>query len=240
MQTPKKVQDFSKRNTNSELMDSFEMNQNELNINLLELEIINRWLGGYAVSFSGLSRLDLKPGIEYSVLDLGCGGGDGLIAMEAFLKKKHIHARFTGLDANPKALVYAQNRCKDYPRFSWQQAPFQNIDAQETDIFHCSLFAHHFYGEDLHKLVEVLGRARHGFVVNDLHRHPLAYYGISVLTRLFSRSYLVRHDARLSVAKGFSKTELQQLFAPLQAQFHLDLRWQWAFRWCLTGIRKKS
>ena len=232
--------DFSVRSTEKERMDSFDMPQNELDRNLLELEIINRWLGGYAVSFSGLARLKPDRGRKWSVADLGCGGGDGMVAMSEYLSRKGVQARFTGIDANPAALLYARSRCKAYPGFEWKTIPFQEFDGSTTDILHCSLFAHHFFGEDLQRLVQVLGSARKGFIVNDLHRHPLAYYSIRLLTRLFSRSPLVRHDAPLSVARGFSRSELEEIFRPLALKFDLELRWQWAFRWRLTGIRREN
>ena len=64
------------------------MPQYELDINLIELEIINRWLGGYSVSFSGLLNLNMPKDKEISILDIGCGGGDGMISMQQFLKKR--------------------------------------------------------------------------------------------------------------------------------------------------------
>ena len=77
--------------------------------------------------------------------------------------------------------------------------------------------------------------ARLGFVVNDLHRHWLAYHSISILTRFFSRSHLVRHDARLSVAKGFSKQELQSIFRIPDGK-KVTIDWRWAFRWQMIGL----
>ena len=53
--------------------------------------------------------------------------------------------------------------------------------------------------------------AKHGFFINDLHRHPLAYHSIRILTSLFSKSYLVKNDAPLSVLRGFKKKELEDL-----------------------------
>ncbi|HOY96582.1 MAG TPA: methyltransferase domain-containing protein [Catalimonadaceae bacterium] len=228
---------FSKRNTKSELMDDFDMPQEELDINLLELEIINRWLGGYSVSFSGLSNLNLPKDREIIVVDIGCGGGDGMISMQQFLHKRGIKAKMIGVDANPKVLDYARKRCKNHPDFQWECEPFQNLASLNADVFHCSLFAHHFYGEDLSSLASLMASARIGFVVNDLHRHWLAYHSISILTRLFSKSYLVRNDARLSVSKSFSRDELLQLFSFPQSHA-VSVRWQWAFRWLVSGHKR--
>jgi len=230
---------FSKRSTISELMDNFNMPQYELDINLIELEIINRWLGGYSVSFSGLLNLNMPKDKEISILDIGCGGGDGMISMQQFLKKRGIKAHMIGLDANPKALDYAKKRCKNHPDFQWECIPFQEIKGLKPDVIHCSLFAHHFYDQDLNQLAKVLGSAKIGFVVNDLHRHWLAYYSISILTRLFSKSRLVQNDASLSVAKGFSRSEIENLFKNNGIQ-NVEINWKWAFRWLATARTNNS
>jgi hypothetical protein len=61
----------------------------------------------------------------------------------------------------------------------------------------------------------MVGAARHGVVVNDLRRHWLA-------TRLFSRNRMIRHDAPLSVRRGFRTADLHRL----RAEPGLDgLRW---------------
>ena len=225
---------FSKRSTISELMDNFSMTQNELDINLLELETINKWLGGNAVSFNGFSDLISTNLKEITVADIGCGGGDGMIFIQNFLKKKGINARMIGIDANPKAIDYAKKRCIDHPDFEWICKPFQELINLKADIFHCSLFAHHFYGRDLEILSNLMKTARIGFIVNDLHRNWFAYYSISILTRLFSRSYLVRNDARLSVLKGFSRKEITDLFLVNHPE-KFSVKWKWAFRWQVVG-----
>jgi hypothetical protein len=71
--------------------------------------------------------------------------------------------------------------------------------------------------------------SRVGFFINDLHRHPLAYYSIKWLTRLFSKSYLVKNDAPISVERGFIKKEWENLCAMAGIK-PLSIQWQWAFR----------
>jgi hypothetical protein len=71
-----------------------------------------------------------------------------------------------------------------------------------------------------------------GFFVNDLHRHFLAYYPIKLLSRIFSKSYLVKNDAPLSVLRGFSKKELLSIISPADI-LASQLQWKWAFRWLL-------
>ena len=75
--------------------------------------------------------------------------------------------------------------------------------------------------------------AKIGVVINDLHRHPLAYYGISILSTLFSKSYLVKHDAKLSVLKGFKKAEWIY-FLKTKHFKNYEIEWIWAFRHLIT------
>jgi hypothetical protein len=69
-----------------------------------------------------------------------------------------------------------------------------------------------------------------GLLVNDLHRHALAYHSIKLLTALFSRSAMVKFDAPLSVLRGFRKDELQTVLRTAGLE-NAAVRWKWAFRW---------
>jgi hypothetical protein len=76
-------------------------------------------------------------------------------------------------------------------------------------------------------------QAQVAFLMNDLHRHPFAYFSIFFLTNIFSKSYLVKNDAKLSVLRGFRKQELVALISQ-STIVHYQLRWCWAFRWLFT------
>jgi hypothetical protein len=107
---------------------------------------------------------------------------------------------------------------------------------QPPDIIFSSLFCHHFTNEELERQLQWMQRhARVGFFVNDLHRHPLAYYSIKWLTAIFSKSYLVKNDAPLSVLRGFSRKEWQQLLNNAGI-VNFSVSWKWAFRWLVTGV----
>jgi hypothetical protein len=104
----------------------------------------------------------------------------------------------------------------------------------KPDIIFSSLFCHHFTEAALVEQLQWMQQnAATGFFINDLHRHRLAYHSIRLLTRLFSRSYLVKNDAPLSVARGFKKQEWRRLLA--QAGLTTArVQWQWAFRYLVT------
>ncbi|MDQ2657524.1 MAG: SAM-dependent methyltransferase, partial [Bacteroidota bacterium] len=63
-----------------------------------------------------------------------------------------------------------------------------------------------------------------------IHRHWLAYYSIKWLTRMFSKSAMVRHDAPLSVHRAFRKSELEEILRRA-GLVDYKIKWRWAFRW---------
>jgi predicted nicotinamide N-methyase len=104
---------------------------------------------------------------------------------------------------------------------------------QKFDIVLATLFMHHFTEEQLVTLFSNLKRQTTTIVINDIHRHPLAYYSIKLLTRSFSQSAMVKFDAPLSVLKAFTKSELKKILQRAGIE-DFCLKWKWAFRWQLT------
>jgi 2-polyprenyl-3-methyl-5-hydroxy-6-metoxy-1,4-benzoquinol methylase len=103
--------------------------------------------------------------------------------------------------------------------------------AEKTDLITCTLFTHHFTDEQLVELLKSMrAKGRLGIVINDLHRHPLAYYSIQLLTRYFSRSPMVQHDAPLSVLRSFSRKDWKKILTMAGIERY-QIRWFWAFRW---------
>lgn len=220
-------------------MDDLNLSNEALRQNLDELEIINKWLGGNAVVTNALNKIlskdeyKVKSASSLEIVDLGCGGGDILREVANWAKQKKITVNLTGIDANSFMVDYATQKCVRFPNIRVLQ---ENIFSSEFkqrkfDIIICSLFCHHFTDEQLVSLFRQLYRqVRVAVIINDLHRHPLAYYSIKWLTKLFSRSYLVQNDAPLSVLRAFRKSEIRTILADAGIS-NYALRWLWAFRW---------
>ncbi|WP_241502125.1 methyltransferase domain-containing protein [Hymenobacter glacialis] len=223
------------RASGPELMDDLTLATDALRQNLDELETINTWLGGYQPVLNALDRLRSRfsQGKPLRLADLGSGGGDTLRHVAHWARKRRIPVALTGIDANRFMLDYAAAKSREYPEISYQQfdifsAEFQ---AQPYDIVTCSLFCHHFEDDELVTLLrQWQQQAQVAVVINDLHRHWLAYHSIKWLTRLLGGSYLVRHDAPLSVARAFRRQDWVALLARAGIR-HYKLRWRWAFRW---------
>jgi ubiquinone/menaquinone biosynthesis C-methylase UbiE len=201
---------------------------------LRELKTINRLLGGNGVTNRGLSQVVQRfPQDYYSLVDLGCGGGDMIAVMQAWASKKHIPIQFIGVDANGNTIALAKERQAALSEVHWQVANvFDSTFLEEqVDIATCTLFTHHFTDEELVQLFQGLKRkVRLAIVINDLHRHPLAYYSIKWLTRWFSKSPMVQNDAALSVLRSFKRRDWNSIFEEAGLG-KVEIHWRWAFRW---------
>ena len=215
------------RSTDPELMDDLDYKGEDLGVTLKELDFINRWLGGDRISMSAFRTMFRSHNIK-TIADLGCGSG-------TFLKK--VQEKFpgiscSGVDANPAIIDFAK-RTYTGIEFICQNIQDPALIKRKFDVIHCCLFLHHFSNEKLADLFKSFkDQAKVGIIVNDLHRHYFAYYAIKFLTGIFSKSRLVKHDAKLSVRRGFKRKDLIGI---LDAAGITDyqLKWKWAFRWQL-------
>jgi SAM-dependent methyltransferase len=196
-----------------------------------ELDFINRYLGGHQITLRGLKALLDNPVLH--VAEIGCGGGDNLRVIKQWFAERNKKIQLTGIDINPECIAFAKERpsnkeinfiCSDYKLVEFDTPP---------DIIFSSLFCHHFSGEELAGIIKWMHtNSKHGFFINDLHRHPVAYHSIKWLTKAFSKSYLVKHDAPLSVRRGLLKKEWEDIFMSAGISGY-QVKWQWAFRWLI-------
>jgi ubiquinone/menaquinone biosynthesis C-methylase UbiE len=178
-------------------MDDLTRPESEFAAAYRELEIINRRLGGVRA----IERF-LPPESNLLMLDVAAGGCD---VSEALLQRFPCH--IVALDLNSRGLKYAR---RAWPLIGDAlDLPFPD---RSFDIAMASLFFHHLSNEDCVRVLAQMWRiARRRVIINDLHRNAIAYFSIRVLTRWFSRSRMVQHDAPVSVRRSFRPAELMDI-----------------------------
>lgn len=228
--------DLKVRSSAIEIMDDLNCSGAVVSQTLIELEFINKWLGGNAVTINGLrSLLKKSPRQTILIADLGCGSGDMLRLISKKIFRNTLEKKFIGIDANPNIIEYAKQNISGYPEIEFKAIDILSEEFKSTqyDIITATLFFHHFTSD---QLIEIFGQlkkqASTGIVINDLHRNWLAYYSIKILTQLFSKSVMVKYDAPLSVLRGFSRKELEEILIKSGIK-NYSLQWKWAFRWQL-------
>jgi 2-polyprenyl-3-methyl-5-hydroxy-6-metoxy-1,4-benzoquinol methylase len=232
---------FSRRSTALEVMDNLEFGDEVVFKTLRELDFINRWLGGNSVTLDALKKVwnKVPASKTLSIVDLGCGSGAmlRLIAQKASCEGKKVD--LTGIDANRHIVTYARTHTADFKNIRIETLnifanEFQKL---EFDIVIATLFFHHFSDRELVTFFSSLKKqARAAIIVNDIHRHTLAYYSIKWLTLLFSNSSMVKYDAPLSVLRAFTRKEIKTILNNAGIE-NYQLKWKWAFRWQLIILR---
>ena len=224
--------DLSNRSYKKELLDDPIIPFVHIKQNLRELNTINSLLGGHRVSIEGIKTIMRKWPVKksFTVCEIGCGGGDNLVAIATWCKKNDIAVHCIGIDIKAECIAYAKEQAVTLDA-TWIISDFMDTRFEDQpDIIFCSLFCHHFTEPELDEMLSWMQtNAALGFVINDLHRHPIAYYSIKIITAVFSNSYLVKNDAPLSVAKGFKIREWKSILAAAGIQRY-TLSWKWAFR----------
>ena len=231
---------LTQRSYQKELMDGEDIPFAAMAQTLRELNIINTRLGGHAITIEGVKRL-LKNKPNAVICEIGCGGGDNLFAIYKFCRQQNIAVEFIGIDMNDACITFAKQQYPDLP-CRWICSDYAEVDfgTAKPDIIFSSLFCHHFTNEQLVPMLQWLQRnSSAGFFINDLQRHWLAYYLIKYITRFFSRSYLVKNDACLSVARSFTNRDWQQLFHEAGSS-NFSIKWKWAFRWLVLVENKQA
>ena len=231
------------RSYQKELLDSKDIPFKDIARNMRELDFINTHLGGHSITISGLKKiLQSVPSLqkELSICEIGCGGGDNLRIIIDWCSKRNIKVRTIGIDINPDCIAYAKS-LSTHQHAEWIASDYKLVSFRDRpDIIFNSLFCHHFDDEqmiDILKWMQV--QSNIGFFINDLHRHVIAYYSIKTLTTVFSKSYLVKNDAPLSVRRGFRKSEIESYLSAAGIGNH-TIEWKWAFRWLIISTNSNS
>ncbi len=229
--------DLKNRSYQKELLDSDDIPFADIKQNMRELNTVNTLLGGHKISINGIQSLlpANSSGQTISICEIGCGGGDNLQAISTWCNKNNIKANFIGIDQKPACIEFAAEQYPSLPA-KWITNDYEttNLGWPKPAIVFSSLFCHHFTDIQLVEMMQWMKKnSEKGFFINDLQRHPMAYLLIKWLTRFFSKSYLVKNDAPLSVARGFRKHEWKNILEAAGIKSY-NIQWKWAFRYLIV------
>lgn len=228
---------FSERSREPELIDGSDYAVEEFRDCLSDLRRINQLLGGQRTLARHLFPLIEATGRSHiRLLDIGTGSADLPRMVVEWARQRGKRVDFVVVDLHPLAVREARDWVVDYPEILVVQADAFRLPFDEGgfDFVTASLFLHHFEDEAAARLLQGLSRvAREAFLINDLRRHPLAYYSIRCLTWLFTRNRLVRHDAAVSVLRGFQDADWRKIAG--LARLSIGVHRHFPFRYLIIG-----
>ena len=195
-----------------ELMDRPQPVSAELESDLENIRELNRWFGSYALISMFLSRW-IKPGGRLRIVDLATGSGDIPRLIAEHGRKVGAELQIDALDRQSAILEIAKRLSARYPEISFVEGDVLKWQPTEAyDIVFCTLALHHFSEDDAVQLLQRCRDLTCKFVlVSDLRRGCLATIGVHLLTATMFREPMTKYDARLSIARSFSFSEMNQL-----------------------------
>ncbi|CAM3402839.1 methyltransferase domain-containing protein [Aequorivita lipolytica] len=223
------------RSKQPEIMDDLNFQGAEMKDLLRDLKIVNKWLGGNAITIDGIEKLmqDHSKTEKIIILDIGCGDGELLRKCADFGKRKNYNFELIGLDFNGNILKFAEEKSSNYPNIKFQKVDIfldENL-IPNCDIALCTLVLHHFNNEKIETLLKILiQKTRIGLIVNDLQRSKQAFNLFKMASQLLLKTKTARHDGLVSIARGFKKSELEHISKKIPNQMSV-IRWRWAYRY---------
>lgn len=234
--------DTKHRAAETETMDDFLLEGEELRDTLDKIAAINTLLGGNKLTLRAVKKLLATMDTQkvITIADIGCGNGDMLRLLANYAQKRNIKLELTGIDANRFTIDYATKLSEDYANIHYLCMDIFDSEFEELhyDIILCTLTLHHFEDSAVLKIMRrFYDNVATGIIINDLHRSKMAYYLFKVICTLFRLNKMAREDGLISIRKGFKKQDLEAFSKQLGFKKYC-ITWRWAFRyeWIINKI----
>lgn len=231
------------------MMDDFSIVDERLVRALHHIRRVNQWTQGYRATMRVLQPFLLKHRQgPIRILDIGTGIADFPVEIVRWSAVQGIDVHVYALDANATTIAEAQAWVdQELPdeRAESITLDVKNImntsfDTGAFDVVHAAMFMHHFNQQEGGELCRRMQKwAKYGLLINDLHRHAFAYFGIRALAKLLPVSPMFAYDAPLSVLRGFRRDDLVEL-AEAAALPSPHIQRSLGFRWLMTTLPYSS
>jgi SAM-dependent methyltransferase len=227
---------FAERSTVDELMDSEPVSFEDFRACLVDLARVNRMTLAYRPTlafFDRLLPLARRLGRPLEVIDVGSGYGDMLRAIDAWARRRGVALSLTGVDLNPWSRMAAVEATSPSQTIRWVTADaFAFEPARGIDVVVSSLFTHHLSDPLVARFLRWMeAKARLGWFVNDLHRHPLPYHFFRQLAKLAGFHRFVQHDGPVSIARAFATSDWHRLLSQAEIpRGAVEIAWMVPFR----------
>jgi 2-polyprenyl-3-methyl-5-hydroxy-6-metoxy-1,4-benzoquinol methylase len=178
-----------------------------------DLARLNRLLMTYRPTIAFIRRT-LGERRRFRLLDVGYGQGDMLRAIARWAAKMRVEAELVGVDLNSRSLAAASAATPAGLPIEYRTGDYADTAGEGWDYVISASVTHHMSDAELHAFLRFMeAEARIGWYVNDIHRHPLAYWSFPALARLMRWHRMVREDGCLSIQRGFRRADWRRLIA---------------------------
>jgi hypothetical protein len=197
-----------------------------LRATLGDIDLLNAWFGGYALSLSRIRRVAARVPSDRRlvVVDVGGGRGDFAVRVVRWARRRRRTVRILLVDSDPAVLALARWHTEHYPEISLVRADAAALPLRRraADVAVASLTLHHLDGQAATGCLASMASAAALAVVNDLLRTRLSLALVWITTRALRLHPVSRHDGPMSVRRAYSAAEIAALAA--RAGLHARIR----------------
>lgn len=231
------------RTITPEWMDSSRISPADLTKEAAFIRTANARWGGNAAILGHLNRWSRSwrqaaigtPQRPVTFIDLATGSADIPLAITRWARANQFEVRITAVDRNPAMLAIAKQHIGDEPWITLLAADAHKLPFRKAtfDYALASLFLHHLPDIEVMTVLKIMeDLSTRGLIWNDLSRHQLAHWVVKLIT--LRSTPVIRHDAMVSVAAGFTKKEVLAFRDRLDLS-QLQYARHWAMRFTLAG-----
>jgi hypothetical protein len=209
-----------KRRVEPELLDTLPPGDPAAMRSRQDLRRVNAWMRNPQIMARALRENAVGPA-PHSILELGAGDGDFLLAVARQLSPAWTGTRAVLLD---RQLRLSPATGEGFRAVNWPVAvSTEDVFDWEPPAAHHSviianLFLHHFAEAKLAELLQKIAGATRLFIAVEPRRMPWPAFG-GLLLALIGCNHVTRHDGTVSIRAGFAGREISGLWP------HHD-RWQ--------------
>lgn len=174
---------------------------------------------------------------KYSILDIGCGGGDIIKLLDRLIKKDGYEVSLTGIDPDVRAIQFLLKQ--KWPKnISFMQSASSHLvdENRSFDIVISNHLIHHLTNSELTGICsDAENLATKKVIFNDIERSDIGYGSFRIFASLIFHNSFIVEDGLTSIKRSFRKQELKKAL-PDDWQVHR----QFPFRLLATHDMKSS
>ncbi len=237
--------DLSRRSDLPEVMNDATTPPEVFSRCLAELAAVNRLTLTHrpTLRFLAGATHDWPRGSAISVLDVAYGDGDLLRAIHRWATRAGLVPMLAGVDLDPRSAGIAAAATPPDMAIDWRTGDvFDHLPDPAPDFIVSSQFTHHLTDAEVVAFIRWMERhARRGWLIADVQRHVIPYYGFRLLAWMMRWHRIIREDGTVSVARGFRIPEwralLDQAGITTAGATGARVRWHVPFRLCVARLR---
>ena len=237
--------DLSIRSQEKELMDLPECDPHLLNRTLLQFRWMNLLVSRYRSLLRRFVLSDMlkDPSRSYRFLDIGCGAADIPVWLMDQCHKRGLKLKITCIDADRRVVNLAR---EIHGNLANLQIIHESIFSIEKltgpfDYVFANHLLHHIPENELVSAVQKINDyTKRFFIISDIYRSPVSYFGFSLLVPLFFHRSFIYRDGLQSIKRGFKLKEFKSLVEESKLSGKIKIGKMFPGRIYLVGTNKTA